>query len=240
VIDDDPSVTRSIELFLRSGGYECDGADLGETGIRLGQGDSYDLIILDLSLPDVDGLKVLRYMRSTNVRTPILVLSGLSQLEAKVEALTAGADDYLTKPFDNAELLARIEAIVRRSSRLSHSVVRAGGLSIDVDAGTVSLNGQQIHLTRREYAILELLALRKGGVLTKEMIMSHVYGGMDEPKDKIIDVYICKIRQKLASFGGEDCIETVWGRGYTMAAEEAGEPQPSELSKTTISEHALP
>ncbi len=173
-------------------------------------------------LPDVDGLEVLRRMRTAKVQTPILILSGLSRPDDKVKALTLGADDYLTKPFDKEELIARLRAIVRRANGHPDTIIRTRGLEINLDTRTVTVDGQPLYATRREYAILELLSLRKGSTLTKEMIMSHLYGGMDEPEIKIIDVYICKLRRKLSAAGGENVIETDWGRGYMLC-----EPDPA-------------
>ncbi len=223
--------------MLKPEGYVCDSTDLGEDGLDIGKIYDYDLIILDLMLPDIDGFEVLRRMRTARVRTPILILSGLSQSDDKVKALTAGADDYLTKPFDKAELIARIQAIVRRSNGHSDAIIRTGGLSINLDTQTVMLDGQQIYLTRREYSILELLALRKGSTLSKDMIMSHLYGGMDEPEIKIIDVFVCKLRRKLSSAGGESYIETVWGRGYLMRElEPAGVPDEGASTLPTTDE----
>jgi two-component system cell cycle response regulator CtrA len=237
LIEDDSATAKAIELMLKSEGYVCDSTDLGEDGLDIGKIYDYDLIILDLMLPDIDGLEVLRRMRTAKVRTPILILSGLSQSDDKVKALTAGADDYLTKPFDKEELVARIQAIVRRSSGHSDAIIRTGGLSINLNTQTVTLGGQQIHLTGREYSILELLALRKGSTLTKEMIMSHLYGGMDEPEIKIIDVFVCKLRKKLSSAGGESYIETVWGRGYLMRElEPAGVPDDGASTLPTTDE----
>ncbi len=221
LIEDDTATAKAIELMLKSEGYVCDSTNLGEDGLDIGKIYDYDLIVLDLMLPDIDGLEVLRRLRTAKVRTPILILSGLSQANDKVTALTAGADDYLTKPFDKEELIARIQAIVRRSNGHSDAIIRTGALSINLDTQTVTLDGQQIYLTRREYSVLELLALRKGSTLTKDMIMSHLYGGMDEPEIKIIDVFVCKLRKKLSSAGGENVIETVWGRGYLMPFLEA-------------------
>ena len=223
LIEDDRVTAKAIELMLKSEGYVCDSTDLGEDGSDIGKLYDYDLIILDLMLPDIDGLEVLRRMRTASVQTPILILSGLSQPDDKVKALTAGADDYLTKPFDKEELLARIQAIVRRANSHSEVIVRTGGLSINLDTQMVTLDGQQIYLTRLEYSILELLSLRMGSTLTKDMFMSHLYGGMDEPDIKIIDVFVCKLRRKLSAAGGENYIETVWGRGYLMPVLEADE-----------------
>ena len=214
LIEDDTATAKAIELMLKSEDYVCDSTDLGEDGLDIGKLYDYDLIILDLMLPDIDGLEVLRRMRTAKVQTPILILSGLSQPDDKVKALTAGADDYLTKPFDKEELVARIQAIVRRTNGHSDAVVRTGGLSVNLNTRMVTVDEQLVYLTPREYSILELLALRKGSTLTKEMFLNHLYGGMDEPDIKIIDVFICKLRKKLSAASRENYIETVWGRGY--------------------------
>ena len=165
----------------------------------------------------IDGYEVLRRMRAAKIDTPILILSGLSGLDDKLKGLGFGADDYLTKPFDKRELVARIQAIVRRSKGHSESIIRTGKIAVNLDARTVEVEGQPLHLTGKEYGILELLSLRKGTTLTKEMFLNHLYGGMDEPELKIIDVFVCKLRKKLANAtGGDNYIETVWGRGYML------------------------
>jgi two-component system, cell cycle response regulator CtrA len=182
-------------------------------------------------LPDIDGYEVLRRLRAARVNTPILILSGLNEMDSKLKGLGFGADDYLTKPFDRRELIARIQAIVRRSKGHSESVIKTGRLAVNLDTRTVEIAGQPLHLTGKEYAILELLALRKGTTLTKEMFLNHLYGGMDEPELKIIDVFICKLRKKLAAAtDGENYIETVWGRGYVLR-DLPGSQQPEELAK---------
>ncbi len=219
LVEDDTSTAKSIEMMLKSEGYICDSTDLGEDGLEIGKIYDYDLIVLDLMLPDIDGYEVLRRLRAAKVRTPILILSGLSEPDKKVKGLGFGADDYLTKPFDKAELIARIQAIVRRSKGYSESIIRTGKLSVNLDTRTVEISGQPLHLTGKEYGILELLSLRKGTTLTKEMFLNHLYGGMgmDEPEHKIIDVFICKLRKKLAAATeGENYIETVWGCGYVL------------------------
>ena len=228
LIEDDSATAKAIELMLKSEGYICDSTDLGEDGLDIGKIYDYDLIILDLTLPDIDGMEVLRRLRTAKVKTPILILSGLSQPDNKVRALTEGADDYLTKPFDKDELVARIQAIVRRANGHPDAIIPTGGLSVNLNTRVVTVDGQMVYLTRREYAILELLALRKGNTLTKEMFLNHLYGGMDEPEMKIIDVFICKLRKKLSNAGITNCIETVWGRGYLMPALEADE-LPTEM-----------
>jgi two-component system cell cycle response regulator CtrA len=217
LVEDDSNTAQSIALLLKSEGFICDTTDLGEDGLEIGKLYDYDIILLDLMLPDIDGYEVLRRLRAARVNTPILILSGLNEMDSKLKGLGFGADDYLTKPFDRRELVARIQAIVRRSKGHSESVIKTGKLAVNLDTRTVEIAGQPLHLTGKEYAILELLALRKGTTLTKEMFLNHLYGGMDEPELKIIDVFICKLRKKLsAATGGENYIETVWGRGYVL------------------------
>ena len=217
LIDDDEQLTRSIELMLKTAGFNVFTTDLGEDGVDLGKVYEYDLIILDLGLPDISGYEVLKQLRMSRVNTPVLILSANPDIEAKVKTLGYGADDYLTKPFNKDELIARITAIVRRSKGHAESVIRTGDIVVNLDAKTVEVNNNRVHLTGKEYQMFELLSLRKGTTLTKEMFLNHLYGGMDEPELKIIDVFICKLRKKLAqSTGGDHFIETVWGRGYVL------------------------
>jgi two-component system, cell cycle response regulator CtrA len=217
LVEDDAATAKSITLMLRSADMVVDATDLGEDGLEIGKLYDYDLIILDLMLPDMDGLDVLRRLRNSKVETPVLILSGLTESEMKVKGLGSGADDYLTKPFVKEELMARIQAIVRRSKGHAASIISTGKMSVNLDSHTVEVEGQSVHLTGKEYGILELLSLRKGTTLTKEMFLNHLYGGMDEPELKIIDVFICKLRKKLTTAtGGDSYIETVWGRGYVL------------------------
>jgi len=232
LVEDDSAIAQSIELMLRSEGFVVDTTDLGEDGLEIGKLYDYDIIILDLMLPDIDGYEVLRRLRGAKVETPILILSGLTELDNKIKGLGFGADDYLTKPFDKRELVARLHAIVRRSKGHSESIIRTGKLALNLDTRTVEVDGKPVHLTGKEYGILELLSLRKGTTLTKEMFLNHLYGGMDEPELKIIDVFICKMRKKLATAtGGPHYIETVWGRGYVLrdpVDESAQQTSPAE------------
>jgi two-component system cell cycle response regulator CtrA len=217
LVEDDSSTAQTIEMMLKSEGMVVDATDLGEDGLEIGKLYDYDIIILDLMLPDMDGMEVLRRLRHSRVTTPVLILSGLSQSENKVKGLGNGADDYLTKPFDKSELIARVRAIIRRSKGHSQSIIHTGRLAVNLAARTVDVDGRPLHLTGKEYGILELLSLRKGTTLTKEMFLNHLYGGMDEPELKIVDVFICKLRKKLAAATqGESYIETVWGRGYVL------------------------
>ncbi|MDY0009190.1 MAG: response regulator, partial [Bdellovibrionales bacterium] len=179
LIEDDQSTAKSIELMLKSDGYVVDLTDMGEDGLEIGKLYEYDIIILDLMLPDLDGYEVLKRLRAAKVETPILILSGLSELDSKLKGLGFGADDYLTKPFDKRELLARIQAIVRRSKGHAQSIIKTGPVAVNLDARTVEVDGKQLHLTSKEYGIIELLSLRKGSTLTKEMFLNHLYGGMD-------------------------------------------------------------
>ena len=217
LVEDDPTTQQSVTMMLESASMVVDATDLGEDGLDLGKLYDYDIIVLDLMLPDMDGIDVLRRLRDARVKTPVLILSGLTESENKVKGLGTGADDYLTKPFNKDELIARIQAIVRRSQGHSQSIIDTGRLAVNLDAQTVEVDGHSVHLTGKEYGILELLSLRKGTTLTKEMFLNHLYGGMDEPELKIIDVFICKLRKKLSTAtGGENYIQTVWGRGYVL------------------------
>jgi two-component system, cell cycle response regulator CtrA len=228
LIEDDPSMARSVELMLKSESFSVYTTDFGEEGIDLGKLYDHDIILLDLNLPDMSGFEVVRSLRVSKVRTPILILSGLASTLDKVKGLVIGADDYLTKPFHKDELVARIHAIVRRSKGHAQSVIRIGELVVNLDTRTVEVNGARVNLTGKEYQMLELLSLRKGTPLTKEMFLNHLYGGMDEPEPKIIDVFICKLRRKLANASnGKNFVETLWGHGHVLRDPSEDEPRIS-------------
>jgi two-component system cell cycle response regulator CtrA len=224
LIEDDSATAQSIELMLKSESFNVYMTDLGEEGVDLGKLYDYDIILLDLNLPDMSGYEVLRTLRVSKVKTPILILSGLAGIEDKVRGLGFGADDYMTKPFHKDELVARIHAIVRRSKGHAHSVIQTGDLAVNLDNKTVEASGARVHVTVKEYEMLELLSLRKGTTLTKEMFLNHLYGGMDEPGHKVIDVLVCKLRKKLANASsGKNYIETLWGRGYVLREPSEGD-----------------
>ncbi|CTQ32989.1 response regulator transcription factor CtrA [Jannaschia rubra] len=231
LVEDDPTTSKSIEMMLGSANLNVYSTDMGEEGIDLAKLYDYDLILLDLNLPDMNGHDVLRQLRMSRIETPILILSGSDDTENKIKGFGFGADDYMTKPFHRDELIARIHAIVRRSKGHSQSVIRTGQVAVNLDAKSVEVDGNSVHLTGKEYQMLELLSLRKGTTLTKEMFLNHLYGGMDEPELKIIDVFICKLRKKLSeATGGETHIETVWGRGYVLR-----DPQDDARGKRLVS-----
>ena len=240
VVDDDPITLKLVEAALSRHHWIVEPAATGEEALELAKVYDYDILVLDLRLPDGEGTETLRQLRSAQVDTPVLMLSAVKDQHAKVESLIAGADDYLVKPFDKDELRARVQAIVRRSKGHAASVIHVGRMTVDLDARKVSIDGKPLHVTGKEYSILELLSMRKGMTLTKETFLDHLYGGMDEPEHKIIDVFICKLRKKIAAItGDEPHIETVWGRGYMLKDPSAAhtglaEPRREWGAKTTM------
>ncbi|MGI9449430.1 MAG: response regulator transcription factor CtrA [Geminicoccaceae bacterium] len=235
VVEDDPVSAKLIDTALKGESIIGEMAACGEDAIDLAKHYDFDIIVLDLRLPDIEGFEVVRRIRAAKVRTPVLILSGKNEIDDKVRGLSTGADDYLTKPFHKNELVARIHAIVRRSKGHSESVIKTGLLTVNLDTRSVEIGGRRLHVTGKEYSILELLSLRKGTTLTKEMFLDHLYGGIDEPELKIIDVFICKLRKKIAvATGDHHYIETVWGRGYVLkdpeqpTVENADDLHPAE------------
>ena len=228
LVEDDIATANGVTLMLKSGGAVVDTADTGEEALELVKHYEYDIMVLDIMLPDMEGYDVVRRMRSARMTIPVLILSGLASPQAKVKGLGLGADDFISKPFDRQELLARVQAIVRRSKGFSQPTLRIGDLELNQDSREVSVAGKPVTLTGKEFAILELMVLRKGMVLTKEAFLNHLYGGMDEPDMKIIDVFICKLRKKLAQSGGKNLVATVWGRGYMVREPHTDAPfQPA-------------
>ena len=217
VIEDDQDVANYLVKGLKESDFVVDHAADGKEGMMMAASEEYDIMIVDRMLPGMDGLSIIKTVRATGNQTPVLILSALGDVDDRVEGLRGGGDDYLTKPFHREELVARIHAIIRRSKGHSQSIISTGLINVNLDAKTVDVRGETVHLTGKEYQMLELLSLRKGTTLTKEMFLNHLYGGMDEPELKIIDVFICKLRKKLSTAtDGDNYIETVWGRGYVL------------------------
>ena len=239
LVEDDITAARGITLMLKSGGLVVDTTDTGEEALELVKHYDYDIVVLDLMLPDMEGYEVVRRMRSARMETPVLILSGLSRPGAKVKGFGMGADDFISKPFDKAELVARMQAVVRRSKGYSQPTLRVGNLQLNLDSREVLVAGTPVHLTGKEYSILELLVLRKGTVLTKEAFLNHLYGGMDEPEMKIIDVFICKLRKKLAQAGTGNLIGTVWGRGYMLRDPAVAEAEFATQDSPDTAQRAL-
>lgn len=224
LIEDDASTAKSIELSLAAEGIVCDIATKGEEGLEFVKIYDYDIIILDMMLPDISGFEILRELRKANLKTPVMILSGLTGSDSKVKGLGIGADDYVTKPFNRGELIARLQAILRRSKGSASSKLKVGKITLDMESRSADIDGKPFPITSKEYGILELLMLRKGSPIKKETFISHLYGGIDEPEIKIIDVFVCKLRKKIEdATGGENYIETLWGRGYVIK-------DPSETS----------
>jgi two-component system, cell cycle response regulator CtrA len=217
VVDDLPDV----DALLQPESFNVYSVDDAEEAVDLARLYDYDLIVLG----DVAGAqKVLQTLRTAKVKTPVLRFSSLAYVPDIVAALNAGADDYMVRSelFQVQELIARIHAIVRRSKGHAQSLVTVGPMVVDLNQKAVSISGESVHLTGKEYAMLELMALRKGSLITKDMFLNHLYGGMDEPEIKIIDVFICKLRKKLGAWAY--LVGTVWGRGYVLGGVEIASP----------------
>jgi len=225
LIEDDPATRTAIETMLSVEGFEVRSTGYGEDGLGLASQESHDLILLDLNLPDIHGYELLTQLRAERIDTPVLILSGMSEIATRICGLRLGADDFLGKPFHREELLARIRAVMRRAQGCSQRIVQIGKLAINFDAKTIDFAGSRFDVTPKEFAILELLALRKGNIVSKDMLLNHLYGEMGEPHVKIIDVFVCKVRRKLRQLAdGQDYIRTVWGGGYRLS-------EPDELAR---------
>ena len=233
----DAAIAATIKMVLSKEHFICHTTNLGGDDLEIGKLCDYNIILLEMTLPDTDACEVLRRLCAARVHTPILILSSLANLDYEIRRLGFSADDFLTMPFDPRELIARI---LGRSRACSESTVRTGKLLVNLDTRVVSIDDRPVRLTGKEYGILEQLTRRKGTTLTKEMLLNHLYGGMDEPELKIIDIFVCKLRKKLAqATGGKHYIETVWGRGYMLR-----DPVPTPTAVTSGADpgvsHQLP
>ena len=228
LIEDNRTMARSIEKILDRARFEYETAHSGEAALELARIYAFDAILLDLALPGMSGIEVLCHLRTMHIWAPVLILSGNCETTTKVSGFVAGADDYITKPFDSAELVARLHAKVRRSLGHAQSQIITGPISIDLAAGVVLVDGQYVSLSAKEYAIFEKLSLHKDMTVTREMIQTHLYGGHCEPDLKTVNVFICKLRKKLAHAGAppSGCIKTICGQGYSLC-----DPQDNPMAK---------
>ncbi len=201
---------------LQQHGIKTEQAASGREALEFLRLYDYDMVLMDLHLPDVPAYEVVRMMRAASLKTPVVIMSDTATVQAKVKALDQGADDFLITPCDAEEILARIRAVVRRSQGHTNSTLTLGPVELLLDRRDVRVHGQSLHLSRREYAVLELLFLKQGVILNKGAFLTHLYCGMDEPEMKTIDVIICRLRKKLATAGVPTLIDTVWGCGYIL------------------------
>jgi DNA-binding response OmpR family regulator len=221
LIEDHKPLVRALRKGLEEEGFAVDTAVDGEEGAYKAQTADYDVIILDLMLPKEDGLSLLQRWRRAGLKSHVLVLTARSSIDDKVRGLNLGADDYLTKPFELEELLARLRALVRRGHQIKDPVVRVHDLEIDTATRTVKRGGQSIHLTPREYALLEFLAFHRGKVVTRSMIWEHLYDEHDESTSNVVDVYIRYLRNKIDKDFELPLILTRWGEGYMLRGDES-------------------
>ncbi len=216
LVENDVTAAANLTTAFAAENIRADVTDTGEDALNLVRHYDFDLMVLNLTLPDMAGSTVISRMRAAHRDLPVLALAGTLDTPSRVKALAAGADDVVARPIDRSELVARMRAVVRRCRGHSQPVIQVGPLMLNLERHEVRVGDVDIHLSGKEFAILQLLMLRKNMIMTKETILSHLYGGLDEPEPKIIDVFICKIRKKLAEAGVPNSIGTVWGRGYTV------------------------
>jgi two-component system OmpR family response regulator len=212
VVEDEPDLLRSLLQAVREDGYAADGAPDGEEGLYKALNADYDAVVLDVMLPVLDGWELLRRLRAAK-KTPVLMLTARDGVRDRVRGLDTGADDYLVKPFDVAELLARLRALIRRSASQGHSVLEISGVVIDTVTRTVKQNGNEIPLTAREYTLVEYLALHQGEVVTRTTLYEHLFDENDSTLSNLLDVHVSNIRKKL----GPGFILTRRGHGYSIA-----------------------
>ena len=227
LVEDHKPLVRSLRQGLEEEGYAVDTAFDGEEADYKGSSAPYDVVVLDIMLPKMDGLTLLQKWRKSGVKSHILMLTARDQLDDKVKGLDAGADDYLTKPFELEEFLARVRALVRRGHQVKDPVLRVFDLELDTAARTVKRASQPIHLTPREYGLLEFLAFHRGRVVTRTMIWEHLYDEHDESTSNVVDVYIRYLRNKIDKGFDPPLILTRWGEGYMLRAEDEAAPAPS-------------
>ena len=232
---DAPRVAHRIFEILKSTKVVVDQTDSGEETLDLARHYEYDIILLEMRLSDIEGFEVLRRLRSRGIEIPVIMLSHVARASDNAKAFTLGADDVMTIPFDETELLARIWAVIRRNKGFSQSALEVGPLTVHLDRHEVLVEGRPVHFTGKEYAFLELLMLRKGIAVSKDAVLNHLYGGMEEPGVKIVDVFVSRIRRKLAEAGADGMIGTIWGRGFVLRAPSSNLPARAEQRQPTLS-----
>ena len=210
----DPATARPLRAVLQAQGWVVDHADTAEEALDVVHHYEHAAVLIAEGLPDMAAHDAVRRLRAKGVRTPAVVLSASERAEERVRAFSAGADDVVAKGIDRDELVARLRAVTRRARGHAQNLLAIGPVSLNLDSREVHVHGRQVHLTGKEFAILQLLVLRRGMVMGKDAILSQLYGGMDEPEAKIVDVFVCKLRRKLDQAGAPEVIGTVWGHGY--------------------------
>jgi len=219
VVEDDPETAGQLVDSLSTNGYQVDLAANGTDGLSLGRSNKYAVITIDRMLPDIDGITVMQLLRGDKITTPVLIVSALGEIDDRVRGLRAGGDDYLVKPFAVAELLARVEALARRSVTVAkETILRVGDLEMDLVTQTVSRRGQEIKLMPREFQLLEYLVRNEGNVVSRTMLLQHVWDLHFDPTNNIIDVYVGRIRRKVDGQQAYPLIHTVRGVGYCVRA----------------------
>jgi len=219
VVEDDPETAGQLVDSLSTNGYQVDLAANGTDGLSLGRSNKYAVITIDRMLPDIDGITVMQLLRGDKITTPVLIVSALGEIDDRVRGLRAGGDDYLVKPFAVAELLARVEALARRSVTVAkETILRVGDLEMDLVTQTVSRRGQEIKLMPREFQLLEYLVRNEGHVVSRTMLLQHVWDLHFDPTNNIIDVYVGRIRRKVDGQQAYPLIHTVRGVGYCVRA----------------------
>lgn len=228
LIEDDRATVDAFKYRSGEHSFKFHTYGTGEDGISAAKSFEYDVIVCELALPDMEGQRVVSQLRNAKVEAPIVVTSALcSSPEEQLKLYGLGVDDILLKPFNLKVAMAKLDVLVRRSRGITQQFVEIDDLIINLSQKVAEISGVRVHLTGKEFSMLEFLALRKGSAITKEMFLNHLYGGMDEPEIKIVDVFICKLRKKLAdASGGKNYIETVWGRGYVLR-----NPTPQETEQ---------
>ena len=224
IVEDEADIVRPLELGLKANGYQCASAEDGETGSTMAEDESVDLVLLDIWLPKLDGYEVLRRIRSSRPDLPVLMLTARDDTKSKVSALTSGADDYLTKPFDFEELLARLQALTRRAGHSQDSRLEAGGVKMDLLSRRVWRDDELVELSSREFGLLEMFLRNPGQVLGRQQILASLWDYSFDPGSNVVDVYVRHLRKKIDRPDTPSQIETVRGAGYRFEPRNKNTP----------------